>query len=52
MQTLLATLLVLLALAYLAWSWIPRGRGATSEGDAGGASGCNTCSSCSGCGQG
>ena len=51
MQTLLATLLVLLALAYLAWSWIPRGRRVTSAVNGGSASGCNTCSGCSGCGQ-
>lgn len=50
MQTLIATVIVLLALAYLAWLWIPRRRGTTFAGDVQGAKGCNTCSGCSGCG--
>ena len=51
MQTLLAIVIVLLAMGYLAWQWVPRGSGSTSTGNDGRASGCNTCSSCSGCGQ-
>jgi len=51
MQTLLAIVIVLLAMGYLAWLWVPRSRRVAAHGTPEPAAGCNTCSGCSGCGQ-
>ncbi|MBK9513686.1 MAG: hypothetical protein IPO05_08665 [Flavobacteriales bacterium] len=52
MQTLLAIVIVLLAMAYLAWVWCPRpaGKGLTATGQGVLTSrGCSSCTGCSGC---
>ncbi len=49
MQTLIAIVIVLAAVGYLAWAWMPkRGHMATTASD----TSCNTCGSCSGCSRG
>ncbi|MBL7981863.1 MAG: hypothetical protein JNL52_08660 [Flavobacteriales bacterium] len=48
MQTLIATVIVLAAVGYMAWVWMPkREQTAPTASDAA----CNMCGSCSGCGR-
>jgi hypothetical protein len=50
MQTLLTTLIVLMAAGYLAWQWWPRRAPASAAQDRA-AAGCSSCSTCGSCGS-
>lgn len=49
MQTLLTTVIVLLALAYLGWQWWPRRAPAPAEASGVQSVGCSSCSTCGSC---
>jgi hypothetical protein len=50
MQTLLTTLIVLMASGYLAWQWWPR-RATAPAADHRASTGCTGCSTCGSCGS-